>query len=140
MRGNFGGRPDMAKELLSYLIRQETPYFSKSTHLPLLYKIQGIGNSILPKEDAFEGEIRLLTDGGCFSTCAHFCAVFKENGLGIIQGENTGGGAACTDSSIDVILRNTGIRLHNSQALYEVVADNSMRNVVSPDESLNGIN
>lgn len=137
VRGNFGGRPDMAKELLSYLIRQETPYFSKSTQLPFLYKIQGIGNSILPKEDAFKGEIRLLTDGGCFSTCAHFCAVFKENGLGIIQGENTGGGAACTDSSIDVILRNTGIRLHNSQALYEVVADSSMRNVVSPDERLN---
>jgi len=140
VRGNFGGKPDMAKELLSYLIRQETLYFSKSTQLPFLYKMQGIGNSIFSKKDAFSGEIRLLTDGGCFSTCAHFCAVFKENRLGVIQGENTGGGAVCIDGSSNVILRNTGIRLHNSQALYEVVADSSMRNAVSPDESANGMN
>jgi hypothetical protein len=74
----------------------------------------------------------LLVDGGCFSTCGHFAAVFKEHQLGKIVGTNTGGGASCTDSSINVVLRNTGIRLHNSLSMYSVVADSSMRNMVVP--------
>ena len=123
----------MAKELLAYLIKKETPYFSENTKLPLLYKLQGLDKNILPKEDRFSGSVTLMVDGGCFSTCGHFASVFKTNHLGNIIGSPTGGGAACTDGSKDVTLRNTGIRLHLSQTYYEVVADESMRNIVIPD-------
>ncbi len=131
LRGNYGGTPDMSEELLSYLITKETQYFTDDTKLPLLYKhLQGIENRIKPNTNGFDGKTTLLVDGGCFSTCGHFCAVFKQNKLGNIQGSMTGGGAACTDSSKDVILRNTGLRLHYSTQVYKVEADDSMRNGV----------
>ncbi len=136
VRGNFGGEPQMAKELLSYIIKEDTKYFTDDTKLPFIYKMQGLANDIIPKEDVFTGEITLLVDGGCFSTCGHSAAVFKEHQLGKIVGTNTGGGASCTDSSINVVLRNTGIRLHNSLSIYSVVADSSMRNMVVPDEKI----
>ncbi len=133
VRGNFGGHPQMAKELLSYLVSEETEYFSSDTKLPYLYKMQGLDKAILPKEDVFNGETTLLINGGCFSTCSHFVAVFKEKHLGKIVGEPTGGGSVCTDGSADVVLRNTGVRLHYSRTVYAVVTDSRMKNKVYPD-------
>jgi C-terminal processing protease CtpA/Prc len=133
VRGNFGGSPQMSKELLSYLVCKETTYFTENTKLPLLYKLQGLNEKILPKENNFAGSKTLIIDAGCFSTCGHFAAIFKTNDLGNVIGEPTGGGAVCTDGAKDIILRNTGIRLHCSQTLYEVAANESMRNTVRPD-------
>nr|WP_162840414.1 S41 family peptidase [Acetanaerobacterium elongatum] len=85
---------------------------------------------------SFVGNKTLIIDSGCFSTCGHFAAVFKANNLGYVLGEPTGGGAVCTDGATDTILRNTGIRLHCSQNMYGVVANESMRNTVKPDKML----
>ncbi len=134
LRGNFGGRPDMSEELLSYLISKETQYFTEDTELPFLYKyMQGIEKIITPKQNGFDGKTTLLVDGGCFSTCGHFCAVFKQNKLGSIHGSETGGGAVCTDGSQNAILRNTGLRLHYSTHVYKVEAADSMKNEVCGD-------
>ena len=133
LRGNFGGYPGMARELLSYLTEREIPYFTRDTKLPEVCGLSEMGGNILPKENCFKGDITLLTNGGCFSTSGHFAAVFKENHLGRILGSTTGGGAACTDFSADAVLENTGLRLHYSRALFAVQADESMRNGVEPD-------
>jgi hypothetical protein len=133
VRGNFGGSPQMSIELLSYLVDKETPYFTEDTKLPMLYKIRGLNKKILPKKNSFVGSKTLIIDSGCFSTCGHFAAVFKANDLGYVLGEPTGGGAVCTDGATDIVLRNTGIRLHCSQKMYGVVANESMRNTVKPD-------
>ncbi len=132
IRGNFGGSPQMSRELLSYLISEHTPYFSSKTKLPLLYRMQGLGKEITPKENHFTGNITLLIDGGVFSTAGHFAAVFQSNHLGTVEGEPTGGGYACTDGSKNITLKNTGIRLHCSQTYYEVVADENYKNSVFP--------
>lgn len=133
LRGNFGGYPGMARELLSYLTEREIPYFTRDTKLPEVCGLSEMGGNILPKENCFKGDITLLINGGCFSTSGHFAAVFKENHLGRILGSTTGGGAACTDFSADAVLENTGLRLHYSRALFAVQADESMRNGVEPD-------
>ena len=132
LRGNFGGSPQLSRELLSYLIAQETPYFTGNTKLPWLYRLQGMGKDIVPKDQAFQGNITLMVDGGVFSTAGHFAAVFEKNKLGQIEGEPTGGGYACTDGSTNLVLKNTGLRLHNSRTYYEVDGKQQSKNTVAP--------
>lgn len=71
---------------------------------------------------------------GLFLLCFFIFKDKKQRNIGNIIGSPTGGGAACTDGSKDIVLRNTGIRLHSSQTYYEVVADKRMRNTVIPDQ------
>ena len=45
-----------------------------------------------PAPHFFNGEVYLLTDGLCLSSCADFVAVMQQNGKANIIGEETGGG------------------------------------------------
>lgn len=130
VRGNFGGDSKMAKELLSYLIQKDFKYFRSK--LPVMMKVFGYGKTVKAKKLNYDFDTELLIDGACFSTCGHFAAIYKSLGLGSVIGEPTGGGSLCTDGSEDIVLHNTGIRLHYSTTIFEVNADLEKKNVVEP--------
>jgi len=121
LRGNYGGDSFMAKELLSYLSAKEFSYFDGD--LPLLYDILGFTRPIKPKDGIFPGKVVVLTDGACFSTTAHFCALVKYHGLAMLIGDETGGSYVCTDASKDVVLKNTKLRLHYATQTFQVRVD-----------------
>ncbi|MGP3779558.1 S41 family peptidase [Halanaerobium saccharolyticum] len=132
LRGNFGANPFMSKTLLSYLVNKETSYFTND--LPFLQRLLGFADPIEAAENNFEGEIVLLTDGSNFSTAAHFAAFFKYNKLGTIVGSETGGSYVCTDSSKDLVLSNTRMRLHYSTLVYELAVEGLPKNIgIKPD-------
>lgn len=131
VRGNFGGDPRMAKELLSYLITEPFDYFKSD--LSLVEKLVGYDKEIIPKQNNIPFTSELLIDGACFSTCGHFAAIYQSLGLGVIKGEPTGGGSICTDGSKDVVLRETGLRLHYATRVFEVNADCEETNSILPD-------
>ncbi len=132
LRGNFGGNTFMSKTLFSYLVNKETSYFTAD--LPFLQRLLGFTDPIETAENNFEGELVLLTDGANFSTAAHFAAFFKYNKLGTIVGSETGGSYVCTDSSKDMVLKNTRMRLHYSTLVYELNVDGLPKNRgIEPD-------
>jgi hypothetical protein len=132
LRGNFGADPFMSKTLLSYLINKETDYLTDD--LPFLQRLLGFTDPIKPADNNFEGEIILITDGANFSTAAHFCSFFKYHKLGTILGSETGGSYICTDSSKDIVLSNTRMRLHYSTLVYELAVEGlPMNKGIKPD-------
>ncbi|SIQ04726.1 S41 family peptidase [Halanaerobium kushneri] len=132
LRGNFGANPFMSKALLSYLVDKETEYFTDE--LPFLQRLLGFTDPIEAAENNFEGEVVLITDGANFSTAAHFTAFFKYNKLGTIVGSETGGSYVCTDSSKDIVLNNTRMRLHYSTLVYELAVEGLPKNKgIKPD-------
>ena len=132
IRGNFGGNADMAKALLSHLITEKLDYFNCA--LPLLFNLFGYQKPVSPATVTFSGKTVLLTDGACFSTTGHFCALIKYHHLAILVGSKTAGTYICADSSKDTALKNTRIRLHYSTRTYKVSAEGlSDQNGIEPD-------
>jgi len=121
LRGNFGGDPFLVKTLLSYLIEDKIEYFDGD--LPFVYHLLGFMDPISPKEFAFNGDVVVLTDGACFSTTAHLCALIDYYNLGVLVGSETGGSYICTDASKDMALKNTRLRLHYSTLTFKVMSD-----------------
>ena len=135
LRGNFGANPFMSKTLLSYLVSKETEYFTDN--LPFLQRLLGFTDPIKTSENNFEGEIVLLTDGANFSTAAHFVSFIKYHNLATIIGSKTGGSYVCTDSSKDIVLSNTRMRLHYSTLVYELAVEGLPKNKgIKPDITL----
>ena len=122
----------MSKTLLSYLVSKETDYFTDD--LPFLQRLLGFTDPIEAAENNFDGKVVLITDGANFSTAAHFAAFFKYNKLGTIIGRETAGSYICTDSSKDMVLKNTRMRLHYSTLVYELNVDGLPKNRgIEPD-------
>ena len=110
LRGNWGGTPGPAAELLSYLISEPTPFLDKNNHF-LMFKYK---RPIQPQEYRFEGSLYTLIDGASFSITGHLLALLKYNNIGTFVGEESGGGFMCTDGSRETALRNTKVRLYSS--------------------------
>lgn len=116
MRGNSGGLPIFAAELLSYLAKDEFTYFS----LP----IQRAQDDPLfkpwkPRPNSFRGNLYILMNGGCVSTAGHFLSLIKYHQLGTLIGEEAGGSFTCNDNSIKIHLPNTGIRLNIPRTVFQ---------------------
>lgn len=118
VRGNYGGNPNMSQALLSHLITEKIDYFNSD--LPFLYNLMGYQKPVSPSDTTFVGNIVVLTNGACFSTTGHFCALMKYHNLATLVGSETGGTYICTDSSKDTVLNHTRIRLHYSTLTYNV--------------------
>ncbi len=130
LRGNYGGDPGMAKDLLSYLIEEEQPYLAGD--FGPIYRLFGFGKPIEPKDQyRFNGRVVLLVDGAVFSTSAHLAAFVQAHDLGTLIGSETGGNQVCTDASRDVVLKNTQIRCHYATKVFALD--------VGPEESGRGI-
>jgi len=118
LRGNWGGSPGPAIELYSYLISEPSPFLGKVSH-PLYFMFR---RPVKPNQNSFTGNLYTLMDGACFSTTGQFLALLKHHEIGTLVGEESGGGVICTDSSREITLRNTGVRLYSSSRPYEAAA------------------
>lgn len=104
LRGNGGGRDDYGALLVSYLARDSFGYFEE-IEVTRKYPGRSIkkGDKRVveyhsgleqwkPKENRFQGEVYVLTDGFSFSTCADVATVLHYNNWATLIGVETGGG------------------------------------------------
>ncbi|MBN1481418.1 hypothetical protein EH223_03535 [candidate division KSB1 bacterium] len=120
VRGNKGGHPFFAAELLSYLARSEFIYFElpeEQGEFAPLYKPMPY------KKDHFTGDIYILMDGGCLSSTGHFLSLVKYHKIATLIGEESGGSFYCNDGSIQVALPNTKIVLNLPQTTFQTAVD-----------------
>lgn len=78
VRRNGGGNSNNGRDLCRYLIRKEQPHCLD--HDPMI-----------PKEDAYQGKVILLTSTFTFSAAESFVLDMKESGNALLIGEPTGG-------------------------------------------------
>lgn len=104
LRGNGGGRDDYGALLVSYLAQDSFGYFeeievtrkypgrsTKSRDKRVVEYHSGL-DKWEPKENRFQGEVYVLTDGFSFSTCADVATVLHYNNWATLIGVETGGG------------------------------------------------
>jgi hypothetical protein len=116
VRGNKGGHPFYAAELLSYLAPSDFVYFElpeeKGEFAPLYEPIRC-------KDEAFNGDIYVLINGGCLSSTGHFLSLVKFHRMATLIGEESGGSFFCNDGSIQRTLPETGIKLNLPQTTFQ---------------------
>jgi hypothetical protein len=116
VRGNKGGHPYFAAELISYLARESFVYFSlpeeQGEFAPLFKPLK-------PKSLCFDGDIFVVMDGGCLSSTGHFLSLIKYHKMGWLVGEPSGSTFTCNDGSLQFSLPETGIEMNVPQITFE---------------------
>lgn len=123
LRDNSGGDPENAVYLLNHLMNQDYIYFSEDAKYYDALKIP-----IKPESEVFTGRIYCLINGGCFSTTGHFLALFRQNQLGILIGEQSGGSFTCNDNSKSFKMPVTGISMNIARSEFKVKVDKTLFN------------
>ena len=113
VRENGGGDPYAASILLSHLAKEPIRYFGNVPGHEDLKKAKP------PAKNAFTGDVYLLVDGFCSSTCGHFVSLVKYHNLAKLVGTGTGATYFCSGSPKRFTLRHTGINLSVGQSAYE---------------------
>jgi len=120
VRGNKGGHPFFAAELLSYLAGTSFTYFELPVDPgefgPLYRPIQ-------PKKEAFRGDVYVLADGGSLSTTGHFLSLVKYHKMGSLVGEPPGASFYSNDRSLQLTLPETKIRFNLPQTTYQTAVN-----------------
>lgn len=114
LRGNWGGTPNPAGHLFSYLISEPAPYFEEAMFIYFSLK-----KPVKPAENHFTGSIYILTDGASFSTTGHLCSLLKYHNIGTFIGEESGGGAVVTDGGKNITLKNTKLRIYCARTVFK---------------------
>lgn len=131
VRGNLGGHPFLAAELLSYLTKSGFTYFEtpkEQGEFSPLYR------PIKRKNQYFEGEVYVLINGSCLSSTGHFLSLIKYHKLAVLIGEESGGTFYCNDKSIRITLPETGIMLNLPQDTFQTaVTGFKMGDPLMPD-------
>ncbi len=136
VRGNGGGPSVIAVELLRYLVDEpftylETPADVKIASLPVFV---AYARSIQPHPSRlFRGDLYCLMDGGSFSTTGHFIAALRAHRRVTLMGEESGGGASCTDNGTIVDLPHTRLRLRVARTVFRVPVGPDRAGGVRPD-------
>ncbi|MBN1997226.1 hypothetical protein JW935_06730 [candidate division KSB1 bacterium] len=116
LRGNEGGHPLVACELLSFLLPVGFTYFqgpADSVSFPALY------TPVSPKTAGFHGQLYVIIDGGNVSTSGHFVSLLRQHQIGVLVGEETGGTFICNDNSRHFECPQTGIILTIPTSVYK---------------------
>jgi C-terminal processing protease CtpA/Prc len=128
VRGNIGGQPNPATELLKNITSKELIYFSKKSGY------EKFNNTVTPTEDRFKGNIYFLIDGGCRSTTGHLASLVKYHQLGKMIGEETCASYSCNSSAKTYILNNSKLTIDCPSKVFEVAVEGQQRgNGIMPD-------
>jgi Peptidase family S41 len=137
VRGNIGGLPYPAAELLKHLSAEKFIYYKKTDGFTENWSMEDckvFNNLISPSENLFKGKIYFLVDGGCRSTTGHFCALVKYHKIGTMIGEETCASFDCNSNAYPITLKYTKLILECATAKYEVAVKGLERgNGVMPD-------
>jgi len=117
VRGNDGGDPYSSSSIANHVINKPVQYFASGTPF--------YNDLVVPipvPQIVFTGELFVLTDGWCFSSTGHLCALLRCHHRGVFVGEETGGSTACNDASKMFELKHTGLRLNLPRRTFAVAA------------------
>ncbi len=116
LRGNSGGHPIFAAQLLSYCTNKDFTYFKRNEDVK---DFEPLYNKMQPNKLNFNGDIYVFVDGGCLSTTGHLISLLKNNTNAIFIGEEPGSTYRCNDFSIQLTLPKTGIELNVPRTTFE---------------------
>lgn len=119
VRDDFGGDPNVASHLFSYLEKEPVPYFAND----FAKGYPSLRNPIPMAEQPYTGNVYVLINGNCFSTTGHFLALMKYHQIGTMIGEESGGSFACTDASSSTTLEHTQLSFRYSTRIYQVAVE-----------------
>jgi hypothetical protein len=109
LRGNSGGHPIFAAQLLSYLCREDFVYFKPDD---VVEEFGPLYTPIPPSPFLYQGQSYLLVDGGCLSTAGHFISLAKYHQTSVIIGEEPGSTFRCNDMSRQFIMPYSGMEIN----------------------------
>jgi len=124
LRNNSGGDPFCTSYLFRYLINKPIEYFSKD--VGSFYG--NLTRPLEPFENAFEGNLWILTDAGCMSSTTHFLALLKYHRIGKLAGSETAGNYRCNDNSKTFTLLNSGIQFTIARKTFSVAVEGQANN------------
>ena len=134
LRGNSGGHPYFASELLTYLIDEPAVYFAKPANPR---DLNDLFEQLEPNLNTYNGKVYILMDGGSLSTSGHFLALVKDKHLATLIGETAGGSFYCNDGGVYFHLPNTKINMHIPRTTFEVAVDHwSYGKQIEPDHEV----
>jgi hypothetical protein len=113
VRGNDGGDPARAAELLSYLADRRIIYFDRS-----VYGYRSLKKLLSLSSPGFRGQLYILMDAGCFSTTGHLLSLLKYHHIGVLVGEASGGSFSCYGCPKTITLANTGISVDVQRCVF----------------------
>ena len=129
LRGNDGGDPANAAEILAYITDSKPVYFER-----WVPGYNWLKKPLQPKEPQFKGKLFVLTDGECFSTTGHLISLIKYHKLATLIGDETGGSYYCYGCQTDITLPNTKIVFSYSRCTFQTkVSGFSNRTGIQPD-------
>jgi len=111
LRGNTGGYPELAADLLSYFVSAPVPYLKE----PDAERYAALLSPQQPKALRFSGKSYFLCNGNSLSSSGHFLALVKYHRLGTVVGEIPGGSFYCNDESKLFDLPNSGLQVSVAQ-------------------------
>ncbi len=116
VRDNWGGEPERAAYLFSYLTRKAVPFMSGKYGESYIL----LEKPVAPAANAFKGKVYVLINGGCNSSTGFFCALLKYHKIATFIGEETGGGGTCMSMAQNILLKNTGFSFQCATQVYGV--------------------
>jgi len=122
LRGNSGGHPIFAAQLLSYLTDKDFTYFERNDNV---VEFEPLYNQMSSNKLHFEGDIYVLTDGGCLSTTGHLISLIKHYSNATFIGQEPGSTFQCNDFSVKETLPNTGIEVNIPRTTFETAVSQS---------------
>jgi len=130
LRGNDGGDPDHAAELLSFILHKPLTYFNQG-----VYGYSNLKKPVKLNKNNFDGNMFVLMDGGSFSTTGHLLSLLKYYKIGILIGETSGGSWQCNGCYGDYEFPNTGLHLMYPRCVFRTAVDGQgMEAGIKPDE------
>jgi hypothetical protein len=120
LRGNPGGHPIFAAQLLSYLVEEDFTYFRRN---PDATEFEPLYLPMHPDPNHFNGKVYVLVDGGCLSTTGHLISLIKYHTDARFIGEEPGSTFICNDFSIQVSLPHTGIEVNIPRLTFETAVE-----------------
>jgi hypothetical protein len=131
VRGNPGGHPLFAAELLKFLIPDPFNYFDSTLHN---VELQPLTIPQIPSELVFNGYIAALIDPGCTSTTAQFISILKSNREATLIGQTTGAGFRCNDYAFRTVLPHSKLVLHIPRQQFSVAVPEAYQTaLIEPD-------
>ena len=116
LRGNQGGHPIFAAQLLSYLVDSDFVYFERNKDVP---DFEPLYHPMQANTIHFDGELFVLVDGGCLSTTGHFISLLKYHTSAVFAGQQPGSTFRCNDFSIKETLPNTKIEINIPRTTFK---------------------
>lgn len=115
LRNNSGGDPYCASYLLQHLTNKSFQYYRTGTS----EHYTDLQQDIQPHPNRFSGSLYILTNGLCFSTTGHLCALMKQGSIGTFIGQETGATYTCNAHNRNITLKNTGLFATTATETYK---------------------